>query len=287
MAHAENYNSKVLRPIEGSSSRSDSLNLLKIHYIDVGQGDGILIQTPMGKNIMIDTGTTESRHRVVLYLKNLGIKKIDILVGTHPHWDHIGGMADIINMFQIGKVYMPKVTNTTKTFIGTIIAIKNKGLTITTPVAGTYVDVEPDIKLQILAPCSASYERLNNYSIVLKLTYGRKSFLFAGDAETLSEREMISKGYNLSADVLKIGHHGSRTSTSSAFLKAVNPKYAVISVWKYNTFGLPSRNIMNKLKSAGVTVYRTDESGTIVCTCDGNTINFNSNPGSYFGRNEK
>lgn len=260
--------------------------LLKIHYIDVGQGDAILIQTPGGKNVMIDTGTNASTNTVTSYLQKLGITKLDILAGTHPHEDHIGGMDTVLNMFQVGKVYMPKASINTQTFKDVLMAIKNKGLSITAPIPGTTVDVDPSIKLEILAPNSSSYDYLNDYSIVFKLTYGSESFLFTGDAQSLSESEMISKGYDLRADVLKVGHHGSKTSTSDAFLKAVNPKYAVISVGKGNDYGLPSQTTMTKLKNAGITVYRTDESGNIICTSDGSNINFSSSPSSYNGGNE-
>lgn len=278
-------NGKAVKPVKMPFTIINKA-LLKIHYIDVGQGDAILIQTPGGKNIMIDTGTNASTNTVTSYLQKLGITKLDILVGTHPHEDHIGGMDAIINMFQVGKVYMPKASFNTQTFKDVLMAIKNKGLSITAPIPGTTVDVDPSIKLEILAPNSSSYDYLNDYSIVLKLTYGSKSFLFTGDAQSLSESEMISKGYDLSADVLKVGHHGSKTSTSDAFLKAVNPKYAVISVGKGNDYGLPSQITMTKLKNAGITVYRTDESGNIICTSDGSNINFSCSPSSYNGGNE-
>ncbi|MBC2579110.1 MBL fold metallo-hydrolase [Clostridium sp. DJ247] len=164
-----------------------------------------------------------------------------------------------------------------------INAIKNKGLSITTPVPGTTVDLDPAVKLEILAPNSSSYDNLNNYSIVFKLTYGSKSFLFTGDAENISEKEMLSKGYSLKADVLKVGHHGSTSSTTSEFLSAVAPQYAVISVGKGNDYGHPAQTTLDKLKNAGVTVYRTDECGVIIATTDGNTVTFNTNPGSFNG----
>lgn len=256
---------------------------LKVHFIDVGQGDSILIQTPGGKNMLIDAGTNESSSKVTSYLSNLGITQLDIIAGTHPHEDHIGGMDAVINMFKIGKVYMPEVTTTTQTFQDVITAIKNKGMTIDTPIPGTTVDLDSDVKLEILAPNNDTYEDLNNYSIVFKLTYGNKSFLFEGDAEDVSEKEMLPKDYNLKADVLKVGHHGSNSSTTSEFLSAVSPQYAVISVGKGNNYGHPIQATMDKLKNAGVAVYRTDENGTIVATCDGNSITFSTNPGSYNG----
>lgn len=256
-----------------------SVSQLKVHYIDVGQGDSILIQTPNGKNMLIDAGTNESTSKVTAYLSRLGITQLDIIAGTHPHEDHIGGMDAVINMFRVGKVYMPKVTATTQTYEDVITALKNKGLSITTPASGTTVDLDPAVKLEILAPNNSTYDDLNNYSIVFKLTYGNKSFLFTGDAQALSESEMLSKGYNLSADVLKVGHHGSNTSTSDAFLNAVNPKYAVISVGKDNVYGHPAQNTLQKLGAKGITTYRTDLNGTIVATSDGQNISFSCESG--------
>lgn len=278
-------NGKSVKPIKMPFTTINKA-LLKVHYIDVGQGDAILIQTPGGKNIMVDTGTNASTNTVTSYLQKLGITKLDVLVGTHPHEDHIGGMDAIINMFQVGKIYMPRVSTNTETYKDVLTAIQNKGLSISAPIVGTFIQVDSDIQLHILAPNSSQYDDLNDYSIILKLTYGSKSFLFTGDAQSLSESEMINAGYDLSADVLKVGHHGSKTSTSDAFLKAVNPKYAVISVGKGNDYGLPSQATMTKLKNAGIAVYRTDESGNIICTSDGNTINFSCSPSSYNGGSE-
>lgn len=258
---------------------------LKVSFIDVGQADSILIQTPDGKNMLIDAGNNDDGSKVVSYLKNMGITQLDIIAGTHPHEDHIGGLDTVINMFKIGKIYMPKVTSTTQTFKDVITAINNKGMTITTPIPGTTVDLDSDVNLEILAPNGDSYEDLNNYSIVFKLTYGSKSFLFTGDAEGISENEMLSKGYNLKADVLKVGHHGSNSSTTSEFLSAVSPKYAVISVGKDNSYGHPTQTTLDKLKNADVNVYRTDISGTIVAICDGSNITFNTQPESNSGSN--
>ncbi|WP_179632075.1 cell wall-binding repeat-containing protein [Clostridium peptidivorans] len=253
---------------------------LKVSFIDVGQADSILIQTPNGKNMLIDAGNNDDGSKVVSYLKNMGITQLDIIAGTHPHEDHIGGLDTVINMFKVGKVYMPKVTSTTQTFQDVVTAINNKGMTITTPIPGESVDLDPDVNLEILAPNGDSYEDLNNYSIVFKLTYGSKSFLFTGDAEDVSEKEMLNRGYDLKADVLKVGHHGSNSSTTSEFLSAVSPKYAVISVGKGNTYGHPTQTTLDKLKNIGAAVYRTDELGTIVATCDGSNITFNTKPGS-------
>lgn len=267
---------------EPSKQNNTSISgTLKVHFINVGQGDSEFIQTPSGKTMLIDAGTNEAGNSVVSYLKNLGISKIDILVGTHPHEDHIGGMDNVINNFDIGQFYMPKVTTTTKTFEDVLTAAKSKGLSIITAKAGITLDLGSDIKAEMLAPNSTKYDDLNNYSAVIKLTYGNTSFLFTGDASAQSEEEMLNKGYDLKANVLKVGHHGSSSATTLPFLQAVNPKYAVISCGKNNDYGHPHKETMDKLKNAGVIVYRTDECGTIVATSDGNNISFNVKPGDY------
>lgn len=251
--------------------------LLKVHYIDVGQADSILIQAPAGENMLIDAGNVADSETVVNYLKSKGISKIDILVGTHPHEDHVGGMSAVVNSFNIGKIYMPQVTTTTQAYANLIVAIKNKELTINSPVPGNTFNLGSST-FTILAPNSSSYDDLNNSSIVLKMVYHNNKFLFTGDAEALSENEMMNKGYDLSADVLKVGHHGSDSSTSDSFLAKVNPKYAIISVGKNNSYGHPNEGILQKLANASVNVFRTDEQGTIVCTSDGTKLSFNSNP---------
>ena len=194
-------------------------------------------------------------------------------VHTHTKRDHIGSLDSVINTFDIGKVYMPKVTTTTKTFEDVVDAIKNKGLKITTFIAGTSFKLGEAI-CTIIAPNSGTYKDLNNYSIVLKLTYKNNSFLFTGDAEGVSEQEMLSKGYDLKADVLKVGHHGSANSSTESFIKKVNPKYAVISVGKGNEYGHPAKSTLDRLSAFKIQIYRTDLSGTITATSDGTTIKF-------------
>ncbi|EIV99899.1 putative hydrolase (metallo-beta-lactamase superfamily) [Thermoanaerobacter siderophilus SR4] len=263
-----------------NTNRSVS-NKLIVSFIDVGQGDSIFIQTPSGKTMLIDAGVPEMGSKVVDYIKSRGVNKIDILIGTHPHADHIGGIPAVIENFEIGKFYMPKVTTTTKTFENVLRAAKAKGLSISVAKAGVTLDLGEEIKAKMLAPNSTHYDDLNNYSAVIKVTYGNTAFMFTGDAEKESEQEMLSKGYDLKADVLKVGHHGSSSASTWAFLKAVNPKYAVISVGKNNDYGHPHKETMEKLKSLGVIVYRTDQCGTVVATSDGKTISFNVKPGDY------
>jgi competence protein ComEC len=246
---------------------------LKVHFIDVGQADCILVQAPE-KTMLIDAGNNADSSLILSYLKGLKISRIDVLVGTHPHEDHIGSLDSVIDSFDIGVVYMPKISTNTKTFEDVLLSIKNKGLKVMTAKAGVILDLGEGVKAEMVAPNSDRYEDINDYSAVIKLTYGETSFLFTGDAEAVSEKEMVAKGYNLKADVLKVGHHGSTSSTSPVFLKAVSPKYAIISVGKDNQYGHPDSIILNRLKTFGVQVYRTDESGTIIAATDGKNITF-------------
>ena len=244
---------------------------LKVHIIDVGQADCIFVQAPE-KNMLIDAGNDADSNLIISYLKNLGISKIDIVVGTHPHEDHIGSLDTVINTFDVGKIYMPKVSHNTKTFEDVLTAIKNKGLKVTTAIAGVSLDLGKGLTAKMLAPNSSKYNDLNDYSAVIKLAFGNTSFLFTGDAETVSEQEMLAKKNDLKADVLKIGHHGSSSSTSEAFLKAVSPKYAVICVGKDNSYGHPDNNTLYTLAKNKVEVLRTDLNGTIIITSDGKNI---------------
>jgi len=224
--------------------------------------------------MLIDSGNNADSHTVINYIKSEGISKIDILIATHPHEDHIGAMDEVIESFDIGKFYMPKVTTTTKTFEDLILAVKSKGLVINTATAGTKLNFDSQIESEIIAPNSTSYTDLNDYSAVIKLKCGNESFLLDGDAESISEQEMLNKRYNLKADVLKVGHHGSSSSTTSEILNAVSPKYAFISIGKDNDYGHPTEQTLNKLSAANVQVFRTDKSGTIVALSDGNSIVF-------------
>jgi len=249
---------------------------LRVSYIDVGQADSILIQIPNGKNVLIDAGNNGDANTITSYLKNQGVSKLDIVIATHPHEDHIGSMDKVINTFDIGQVIMPRKDSTTQTYKDLITAIQNKGLKITEAKAGLKLDLGSEVNALLIAPNSASYEDVNNYSAVLKLSYGTNTFLFEGDAQEQSENEMVNAGFNLKADVLKVGHHGSHTSSSTAFLSKVQPKYAVISVGKGNSYGHPAQTTIDRLASIGAKVYRTDQSGTIVTESDGTNITFDA-----------
>ncbi|NLV22472.1 MAG: MBL fold metallo-hydrolase [Syntrophomonadaceae bacterium] len=259
-----------------TSGSAPPVGYMKASIIDVGQADSILIQLSSGENILIDAGKDGTP--VIRYLQANKVSRIDDLIITHPHADHIGGMDDVIRAFDIGQVYMPQITNTTDEYNEMISAINAKGLKITPARAGVSIDVDSPFKGVFLAPISASYDDLNNYSAVLKLTYGQDSFLFTGDAEEYSELEMQNSKYDLQADLIKIGHHGSTSSSTYSFLKAVNPEYAVISVGADNDYGHPSDRVISRLNSIGTKIYRTDEQGTIIATSDGTNITINTAP---------
>lgn len=244
---------------------------LKVHYIDVGQGDSILIQVN-NKNILIDAGTGESTPKLISYLKNQNIKGFDYVIATHPHEDHIGGMADVIKDFNVSKFYMPKKVADTKVFLNMVKALKSKNIKANVAKSGVNLSIGPDASLKMLAPNGSNYESLNNYSAVLMLTYKSKKFLFMGDAEKLSENEILDSGSDVACDVLKVGHHGSNSSTSKEFLDKVTPKIAIISCGKNNDYGHPHKATLTNLKKHNVKIYRTDIDGTIIIKSDGNEI---------------
>lgn len=246
-----------------------SSGTLRVNYIDVGQGDSIFIQLPNNETMLIDAGEAYKSDNVINYLNNLGITKIDYVIGTHPHTDHIGGLEEVINTFDIGSIYMPRASSTSKTYEDLLTTISSKGLKVKTAKSGVVVLDEDNLKLEFIAPNSDSYSELNNYSAVLKLTYLDNTFLFMGDAETLSEDEITNE---IKADVIKVGHHGSDSSSSLEFVKKVSPEYAIIMVGEGNSYNHPYQSIIDRYESVGAKVLRTDLDGNIICDCDGSTV---------------
>lgn len=256
---------------DSNKSNTNNKNIIKVNYIDVGQGDSILVQVN-GKNLLIDAGPNESTDKLISYLNKQNIKKLDYIVATHPHEDHIGAMDSVIKKYDIGEFYAPKKTTTTKTFENMINSLKSKDIKINVAKAGINLNLGDNVKCELLAPNSSNYENLNNYSVVIKITYGKSKFLFTGDAEKLSEKEILNKNYDLSSDVLKIGHHGSSSSSSKEFLDKVSPKIAVISLGKNNDYGHPHKETTTELKKRNIQTYRTDIDGSVVLISDGKNI---------------
>jgi len=252
---------------------------LIIHYLDLGQADSILLELPNNEIMLIDAGNNSDGQKLVNYLREQGIDTIDYLIGTHPHADHIGGLDDVIENFVIGRIYMPEVIHTTKTFEDVLLAVQRKGKKITPARTGVSIIDDPVLQIYFLSPISNNYKDLNHYSAVVKVDFLDKSFLFTGDAEIPNEEEMIEKyGVRLKSHILKVGHHGSNTSTSEEFIEKVVPDYAVISVGKDNSYGHPSALVIQRLQNHGVKIYRTDLQGTIIARSDGQQILFNQDP---------
>lgn len=243
---------------------------LVVHFLDVGEADSIFIELPGNRTMLIDAGESKSSSNIIDYISNLGYQKLDYILGTHPHADHIGGLSAIINTFDIGLIYMPKVAATSKTYENLLTTISEKNLKIKTGTSGVEIINEDNLKAILVAPNSAKYSGLNNYSLVLKLTYGRTSYLFTGDAEKTSEFEISA---DIDSDVLKVAHHGSDSSTSLEFLDKVSPSIAVISVGADNKYNHPALTTIKNLEKYTSNIYRTDLNGTIKITSDGTNLN--------------
>lgn len=242
---------------------------LKIHYIDVGQADSILL-TLNDKAMLIDAGNNSDGDLVVDYITNQGISTLDYVIGTHAHEDHIGGLDDVIDNFDIQTVLMPKVQNDTKTFEDVLDSLINKNLSVTSPNIGDIYDFS-EAQFTILSCKNEKTDELNTSSIVLRLEFGEQSYIFCADAEKENEYAMMDSGLTLKSNVIKIGHHGSTSSSLEKFLLAVDPQIAIISVGEGNDYGHPHEKIVNRLNRLGIKTYRTDLHGTIIITSDGKT----------------
>ena len=242
---------------------------LSVYFLDVGQADSILIESN-DEYMIIDGGNNNDGALLVQYFKSLGIDKFKYLVGTHPHEDHIGGLDDIIDSFNIGTIYLPDAITTTATFEDLLDSMEKKNLTYDVPEINSTFTLG-DATLKVIYTGTDTSD-LNNTSIVLKLVYGNNSFLFTGDATSETEEKMINQ--DIAVDVLKVGHHGSKYSTTNNFLDKVNPKYAIISVGENNIYNHPASSTIDKLKKRNISIYRTDIDGTILAQSDGDNISF-------------
>lgn len=239
---------------------------ISAHFIDIGQGDSIFIELPNHECMLIDAGIANKGEYIENYIISTGYDKVDYLIATHPHADHIGSMDYIVSNMDIGSIYMPKVSTTTKTYERLLEAVQEKGMKIKSARAGMSIVDEEDLNVDILAPVEIDEGELNNCSIIIKIIYESDSYLFIGDAE---KEELSTVTADMSADVLKVGHHGSRTSTTEEFLEEVNPEYAVISCGIDNDYGHPHEEAVSLLNEFNVEYYRTDLQGTIKITSDG------------------
>lgn len=252
-----------------------SENEVAVHYIDVGQGDCQLIVAGETK-ILIDSGETIYADRVVNYLSRLGIRRLDYVIATHQHDDHIGGMSKILDSFKVGKFIMPEVRNDLlpmgNEFEDMLEVIERRGITAEYSQTGSSIRLENGAYLEFLAPVHNDYSALNDFSIVCCLVYGERRFLFTGDVQRAAESDLVNSGMDLSCDVLKVAHHGGTSSTTPAFVEAVNPQYAVISVGKGNSYGQPKTDVLERLNKHNCAIYTTMHSGTIVFVSDGSQL---------------
>lgn len=246
-------------------------SFFEVHYIDVGQGDCSLIICD-DHAMLIDGGEASESSKVYAYLKAHEISHLDYIVASHAHSDHIGGLSGALNYATVDMALCPVTTYDSKTFNSFVKYLGKQGVAITVPEAGDVFNLG-SASVQVLGP-QREYEDPNDTSIVLKVIYGETSFIFTGDAERTAESDILDAGYDLNATVLKVGHHGSDTSTSYPFLRKVMPEYAVIQVGKDNSYGHPTEDTLSRLRDAEVKVYRNDLQGTIVCTSDGETVEF-------------
>lgn len=264
--------SKPVEPTTEPTEPSVAEPGLTVHFLDVQHADSILLACG-GEYALVDGGYPESGERIVSYMRQQGIKELDLLVGTHPHGDHIGGLPQVLNTFPTETVWTSQLPYTNDYVSNFTNAVTRNGADFVQPRPGESFRLG-DATIDVIGPLNLRYEEANDLSLVLMVTYGDTRFLLTGDMEEVAERELVEAGVDLKADVLKVGHHGSSSSTSYRFLRAVAPTYGVISLAAANEYGHPHREPLSRLMDADVTIYRTDKMYDVVAFSDGETISF-------------
>lgn len=259
-----------------SNNVSDTMTPLEIHYIDVGQGDATLIKC--GDDAMlIDAGDNDKGTQIRAYLMSQNVSKLKYVIGTHPDADHYGGLDVVIYNFDCENIFLSDLMKDNRTCDDVVQTMKNKYYTYTTPAVGSTYTLG-DATIQFVGPVKNDYSEANNHSLVLLVKHGDNTFLFTGDAEEESERDILAANTTISCDVMQAGHHGSSSSNTEKFLKTASPEYMVISCGENNQYGHPHSETMNTLRAMGVKVFRTDLQGTIVVKSDGKNLTFNCSP---------
>lgn len=253
---------------------------MRVHFIDVGQGDSIFIESPNGKTMLVDGGVKGAGQKVVSYLKELGVNKLDIVVATHPDADHIGGLIPVLNSIDIGQFYDSGKVHTSQTFEEMLTLIDTKNIPYNVPKTGDRIAFDDDINVKVLNANENATDN-NDASIVLKITYGNVSFLLTADAGIALEKEMMQD--DVKATILKAGHHGSNTSSSTEFIQAVHPEVTILSYGEGNKYGHPHAEVVDRLQAIGSKIYATAEAGTVIVSTDG--VNYDVNSKEMSGTN--
>jgi competence protein ComEC len=263
-------NSLVVDAIEGPA--------LSVHFIDVGQGDAILVQAPTGETLLVDTGPRKKAANPLPYLREVGIERIDHLLISHSHLDHTGGFQQIAKALPIGEFWWSGYFHSTGTAKKLLATVEEKKIPTRVLKRGDALTLGPDVKISVLSPPETMRpvdHDINNYSVVIRVSYGDIDFILTGDAEIKAERMILSSGLPIESEFLKIGHHGSETASTLAFLKSVKPGFGVISCGRNNKYNHPHAGTLEHLTEANVAILRTDELGTIVVRTDGKKVSIN------------
>lgn len=261
--------------VSGSSNealRAAEEGILAVHFLDVGQGDSEFIELPNGETMLIDAGEADMGKTVVDDINAIGKTEITYLVATHPHSDHIGGLHEVLSAFDVKNVYMPNAVSSSETYSDFLDAVEAENCNVAEAKSGVSIINGDSLSVEFIAPCSAGYKDLNNYSAAVKIIYGSTAFLFMGDAEALSENEISA---DVDADVIKVGHHGSNSSSGAEFVSRVSAEYAVIECGENNSYGHPHQEIAERWKQSGAEVLRTDLLGDILISSNGTDIIYN------------